>query len=428
MSENVKRISKIIVHSIIIIVVGVIVGFCLLLIVYKLPVSMMEKRVNNSTEMLMEEFDSDVILNRYQGTYMGTFTDNLMLQTAIYEKGAHSVVDRALNVYRKEVSDKEWMPGVSLINYLNDRSGEEVSYPRYWHGYLVLLKPALLIFDMAELRLFNMIFLSLLIFGIVYILQKRKKAYYNIAFLGAIFSMYPMAIYMSLSQSICVYIMLIAMLIYLQFYKKLNENDKEIYFFLILGMLTSYFDLLTYPLLPLGACLILYIILEDSKIIQGLKYIIITSIAFGFGYLMMWVGKWIVSWIFGVKTIWSDAFETIEKRCGGVENLSSLQVKIETIKRNIEMIINKPMILFLLMIIVVAAVLIKKKGFESLEKIFNKLTLCFVISLYPIFWYLFATNHSYIHYMFTFRELFISVFAVFVGLLSLSKRNRGIYG
>jgi hypothetical protein len=419
-----KNTWKIIWQSLTILIAGILLGFLFLLIAYSIPVSLMEERVSNSAEMLKGEFDQDVILERYQGTYLGTFTDCLMLQIAIYEEGEHSTIDRAVNVYRKEISEEVWMPGVSLMNYLNDRSGVEISYARYWHGYLVVLKPTLLFFDMAEIRLLNLMVLSLLTFSVGYLLQKKGKMKYNLAFFGAIFSMYPMAIYMSISQSICIYIMLMGMLFYLQFEQKIHQKNNRIYFFLILGMMTSYLDLLTYPILPLGACLLLYLILFDPKGLAGLKYIITTSFSYGLGYVMMWLGKWVLAWIFGTSNIWKDAFTTIGERSGGVEGISFFTLKIEAIKRNIEMLINKPMLLFFIIVVIIAVIAIWKQGLISLEDIIKRKGLFLLVACYPILWYAFADNHSYIHYMFTYREMFLFVFACFAWMLSLSKINR----
>lgn len=406
------KVEKKILYSIIIIIVGILLGFVLLLVAYSLPTEMMETRIKNSSKMLQEEFDNDVVLNRFEGTYLGTFTDCLMMQSAIYDTDNHSLVDSAIHIYRKEISEKIWMPGVSLMNYLSDRSGEEVSYTRYWHGYLVFLKPILLFFDLAEIRLLNLTLLSSLLLGIAYLLFKKNKGEYMIALGIAMLSIYPTGIYMSLSHSICIFIMLASMLIYLKFDKRINHDYNYIYFFLITGMMTSYMDLLTYPILPLGASLILYVSLFKPKFLEGVIYFIVSGISYFFGYVFMWVGKWMLAWVFGVRDIWKDAFTTVAKRSGGIDQLGALDSKVETITRNIGVLINKPLILLVFLFLVGIIILSIKNKKINLISSRHDILLLLILFLLPFAWYFFAANHSYIHYMFTFRSLFISVFAL----------------
>ena len=60
------------------------------------------------------------------------------------------------------------------------------------------------------------------------------------------------------------YIFLIAMIVMLLFHEKLK--NKYGYFFLIIGMMTSFFDLLTYPVATFGIPIILFFILENKSL------------------------------------------------------------------------------------------------------------------------------------------------------------------
>lgn len=64
--------------------------------------------------------------------------------------------------------------------------------------------------------------------------------------------------------------------------------------FLIIGMLTSFFDFLTYPLFTLGMPLILISVLGTFSSVQKLCDIVKNSIFWGIGYGGMWCGKWMV--------------------------------------------------------------------------------------------------------------------------------------
>ena len=55
----------------------------------------------------------------------------------------------------------------------------------------------------------------------------------------------------------------------LLFHEKLK--NKYGYFFLIIGMMTSFFDLLTYPVATFGIPIILFFILENKSLKEGIK-------------------------------------------------------------------------------------------------------------------------------------------------------------
>lgn len=407
-----KEIIKKTRNSFFIIIIGVLVGFVLLLLAYEIPTNMMEKRVSNSSEMLRREFENDVVLDRFDGTYIGTFTDCLMLQNAIYDTTEHSVFDSAIHIYRRDVSQETWEPGNSLIKYLTEHTGEEVSYTRYWHGYLTILKPALLFFDFAELRLINIMFLAILSLGVIYLLYKNDKYIYSIPFCISAFSMYPTGVYMSLSQSVCVYIMLISMIVYLKFDYKINTNYNYIYFFVVAGLITSYMDLLTYPILPFASCLILFLIMHKVQILEGIKYFLVAGLSYFVGYIFMWAGKWVLASAFGVKEIWKDVFSTIAKRSGNVENAATVYSRLEAINANLRVLYNKPLLLVCFVFLLVLLFVFMKKRLKISGEKWRQVILFLLVALIPFGWYFFAANHSYIHAAFTFRGLSITVFAV----------------
>ena len=72
----------------------------------------------------------------------------------------------------------------------------------------------------------------------------------------------PEVIGLSMQYAPIFFIMLISVFILLKFKDKLLENNNLIYYFLIIGMATSFFDLLTYPLITLRTPLIFYLLLE----------------------------------------------------------------------------------------------------------------------------------------------------------------------
>lgn len=85
---------------------------------------------------------------------LDNWTDSTMLLNAAYA-GDESTIDKAMMVYCRRIEEKN--PYESLIEeYINGETDTYVnSYGRYWHGYLVFLKPLLCIFNYRNIRQIN---------------------------------------------------------------------------------------------------------------------------------------------------------------------------------------------------------------------------------------------------------------------------------
>ena len=67
-------------------------------------------------------------------------------------------------------------PVEMLTSYLEgNTSYDEWEYPRYWHGYLAVIKPILLLFDYSDIRVFNMIIQGVLLIYIVTLMWGVKE-------------------------------------------------------------------------------------------------------------------------------------------------------------------------------------------------------------------------------------------------------------
>ena len=247
-----KKTGKIIIRNIIILLVLPFAGLLLMLLVHLLPTGKMFTNVLNSKDTIVKEFDDGLVVDGYPATLTGGFTDSLMLEFAIYNT-PHSAAWQVMNMYRAEsCTDGGWRAGESLVDYLDGSPNQhEVTYARYWHGYLVILKPLLLLASFNTIRMINGIF-QLLLLCLVIVLYTRK-GYGNIAVSLGIampFLMFTSS-FTSLSLSICLYMVLLQLLI-LPMIKPTENSGVLTTFFLVSGALTAYFDFLTYPLVTLG--------------------------------------------------------------------------------------------------------------------------------------------------------------------------------
>lgn len=423
--------GKRILQSIILLLACPIVGALLLFLVHLLPTGVMKEHLYYSQDIITKENLDEVQLPGYPASFTGNFTDCLMLEHAIYRNSQHSAFSQAMHMYRLESHYDEndpsgWSPGVSLIDYINGNpQAREVEYARYWHGYLLVLKPLLLVTSLGSIRILNAS-LSLILLGItVILLYKRSDELLSAGFVCTMPFFYYFGMYASLSQSICFYLMLISLCILLLLKKESLEKFGVINYFLLVGASTAYFDFLTYPLVTLAFPLVVYGYLYWSEIKPALIDLIKYPLAWAAGYGFMWASKWAITDLFYQDGIIKNAISTVFSRTSGAgENRISGWFAV--IKDNLAPYLNWGYA-FLLGFILVAMMLLCVICKAKLDFTKWKTALALLIpAVLPFAWYFICENHSKEHWMFTCKILSIVIFAVlaaFAKLFSYSIRN-----
>lgn len=406
MKELFKWIFKII--SILFSAIGV--GAIMMSVVYLLPTNEMKNNVQRSTALYDYEGVYPQLMSGYKMSQLDNSTDATMLLNAIYP-GSGNVVDDAMMVYRVEYPERH--PVGSLTDYANDvkRETYTISYPRYWHGYLVILKPLLLLFDVADIRVFSMILFSSLILYILKLMRKNEMDKYIPWFVVALLIINPMTIPVSFQFSSVTYIALISIIIVL---KKKKWNIKEqIILFMAIGIVTAFFDFFTFPLVGLYFPMIFLIIREEDWK-KAIQTVIMGSIMWIVGYAGMWSGKWLVGSLLTGENFLADALS----RAGhyaGAEDVTRIQI----ILKNIMVLVKWP-ILFLAFFVLSRLSIALLNGMKSKTLNWMWGIPFFIIVLAPFSWYVVAGSHSYIHYWFTYRELSVAIFAFMVGLQKIA--------
>lgn len=205
-----------IINCIFILIISILLGTILLVGVYSLPISLMKENVARSSSIFDYEGVYPQLVQGYKSSQLDNCTDAIMLGTAIEPGNGDSVVRRAM--INQRIEFKGETPVQSLNDYANDVGGKEESkfyaeYGRYWHGYLVILKPLLLLFDYGDLRYINIIFQSILIGWLVALLIEQKLKRVAVAFGISLLILNPIAVMLSLQFSSVYYLMLFACII-----------------------------------------------------------------------------------------------------------------------------------------------------------------------------------------------------------------------
>lgn len=385
---------------------GIFLGTLLLCGVYLLPMEPMRMHVAETMEQFLEEGENPFLLDGCKGSSLDNYTDAIMLGNAVYDSD-EPFYQKAMEVSRENNGLDQ--PMESLHAYV-EKSGEQdvSSYARYWHGYLIVLKPLLLFFNYYQIRFLNIIIMSEIILGIIAGLARRKMWRSVVAYIIALLGLFPMTIPSSLQYTSVFYVGNMAVLFFLWRYEFLEKKGRVLYLFFLTGMFTSFVDFLTYPLYTVGMLCALWLVLSEETFGKKLWKMASNGIAWGIGYIGMWVGKWLVGSVLTGRNLFIDALGTVATRLShgaASEVISSWMAAA----RNFYIYFNwYGIILFIILTVWVIAALFKIKGIGKGSTVWLLILLTFV----PVVWYMVAANHSYIHYWYTFRNLSVSIFAL----------------
>lgn len=351
--------------------------------------------IEHNVTMSLGEFDRGTywhVDNYMVGTMMDGQTDRLMLSNALRQE-ENSVFYNALDVS---------------------------AYPRYWHGYLVLLRPLLCIFKYKYIKYLSMILCFLLLCA-----AYRKVCELTNTGVGV-----GMVLAFGMGNLICIpllmqymsmyYITILSVLAFCTLYKR-NKNFDMGLFFLVVGSVTNFFDFLTTPLISLGFPLVLALIVcakeEKHRTRDCFWFGLKQSFLWAAGYGGTWLAKWCIASVVLQKNVLADAMENILYRTGGDAQTG----RLAAIGENLVMMFPKPAVVVVLAVALVWLVLMKRG--HAPASFVKKMLPLLCVACYPFVWYLVLSNHSQVHDYFTYRTLEVTVFAA-VAFLSMCVRWR----
>lgn len=386
---------------------GIVAGTLGLFLVYLLPVQYMQENMRESLPGVMSEGENPFLIEGYKGSSLDNYTDAIMLGSAVYESDM-PFWQKAVRVPR--AAGVEDAPMESLDHYLlGGENDQESEYARYWHGYLLLLKPLLLFLNYGQIRIVNGCVEAALIFWILREFMKRGMKWGMAAYVLSLSTMFPIVFPFSLQFSTVFYIGNIALLLVLKNHEKWEKGDKYIFFYQMIGMCTSYFDFLTYPLFTFGIPMVGCLVLSSSRNMkEKLKFFVGNGFSWGIGYVLMWMGKWMVGSVITGENLWVNALGTVSERASS-SSIGGMTGRILAVLRNGYIYFNKAGAVLALLMLIWLGICIWKchKRIFAANMWIMILTACL-----PFVWYLAAANHSYIHYWYTFRALSVSVFSL----------------
>ncbi|MGN0981717.1 MAG: hypothetical protein ACI4O0_02375 [Candidatus Limivicinus sp.] len=405
-----KSLTKIGIRLCALVLAGVILGVLLMTAVSCLPVNRIEDHVRQSAGVMESEGEYPSLLP-WVNTNLDNFTDALMLLKASYRRTEDvSPLESALMVYH--MNKGPYWSSLGNVGEGPEKEGEFLSsYPRYWHGYLVFLRPALLFLNYRELRIVNLYFQVALVSLVCVIMSRRGLGRYIIPFLLLILCQSPYTTSCSLQNSTIYYLYLLASLILVAFYQKLKDAGALPYVFALIGIATAFLDFLTYPMVSFGVPVVFCMIQEKGTLKTRLKLLAGLGTAWLIGYGGMWAGKWVAASLLTENNVIRDALEAVKMRSGG--SVKDREIPLwQTFACNVGQILKNPAAI--LVIFATAACFLRGIVKGEGKKLFTEADAVLLLAaLLPLVWYSAVQNHSFVHArLFTWREILISVFAL----------------
>lgn len=395
---------------------GAVLGALLLTLAFCLPVDRMyDSYLTNGLESIGRREGWHRYLYDYDATTLDNCTEQLMLKVAStpLPSTGENIFQKAMRCY---TVNSEWNHGLTFLQY--EWKGENLScdsYERYWHGYAVVLKPLLIVFDYTDIVFINIAMQFFMMFFLLLVLDKRNLKYLQAGFVILWIVSMQMVIMLCLDYSVCFYIYMFATLLLVCFSKCQREY---IWFFMITGMVTSYFDLLTWPLITLAVPLIVLLCMNQTESVkEKIKKGLLSAFFWGIGYIGQWMSKWVIATLVLSDNIIVDAVKQFVFRSSSSsegQDSAGQAALFRTMQRNFSVFSEKGFVIVLIMIIVYLVwYLHSRKG-----KISITIMVPFImVALFPLGWYLVTRNHSYVHYWMTWRNITISIFSISCGVL-----------
>lgn len=388
-------IGRMIGKFVIILAAGVVLGTLLLTLSYMIPVNTENRDI--SYEILDRE-------GWYPRTSTVSSEDGFFL--SFYPDVLDNSSDKIMLTLAMDSS-----AGNPLVRAMESFSEYAGSYSYYWHGYVAILRPLLFFFDFSEIRMLNGACQLLIIILLGRLIGRQKGTGYVLALTTSYILLNPRTLSMGLQYSWVFYIAYGGTLVLLYKRRFFAQKQRILYFFLITGMLTSYLDLLTYPLVTWGIPLLWWIMTqeeEERKEAEWVRSVVRSGIVWIAGYAGMWAAKWIAATAVLRRNIIKTAVEEVFLRSGtsktGMDDLAARWNAIYVNWRHYAYKIYALLLVGWLLWWVFCS--LRKKWNKS-----DKNPALFLIGLSGPVWCFVLSNHTMIHHLFTYRIFGVSILA-----------------
>lgn len=295
-------------------------------------------------------------------------------------------------------------------------------YSRYWHGYLTWLRPMLVLYTQGQLRyiymmVFFMLFCMLLVSMALHI-RRRAGIPAAVALSIALSACYLTIIPTCMQYTHVFLIAFIACIVLLRCYERVRNHLPLL--FMVVGMLTSFIDFLTAPLLTLGIPLLMCLFIENHNVDAfswkaQCRRIFVCSALWAIGYVGCWACKWILSTIVlgpGEMGVAAGKIADWTSEMGAESRWVAFDKNIRYYFR------EQGLRVYVVFAIPLAILLIRL--IRCHNPLWRRGLVYLPVCIYPYLWYLVVNGHSHYHPFFSHRIQAITAFGVLLFLIDLA--------
>lgn len=282
-------------------------------------------------------------------------------------------------------------------------------YARYWHGYEVVLRPLLCVFNYWQIRTINYVALTVLAAATLLLLYRRLGARCALTFAATLVASNFMIVPMALQFSSCYYIALAGMCLVLADTRLTRNAENCMLTFFTIGAICSYIDLLTTPVITLGLPLVVVCLMRrQTKLATALGY----CCSWMAGYSLLWASKWIIAWAVTGYDVVANAMDAAATRVGDTIVFGGVEMPMSTfidmIAGKVAAVANPIIVVAALAVMVGAAVW---WAYRSRRMLMSERCIV-LIALMPLLWFAVLKNHSIQHIFFTWRDWILTLWGM----------------
>lgn len=378
-----------------------------------------------STSYLREKQLFAFILDGRFQTIQDNYADSMLLNVIYHQDSKQpwkTLIEAPYYDSHKQVIQEE------LWKSIDEDLTPNQEYARYWHGSMVLLRPLLLFFSILEIRfLLGACALFCLLCSCV-ILWRKQAAATAVCILAGYVLVHGWMSFFCI-EYVTTFLVLSWILLAILFLdgKKQELFQKDIrWLFSIAGVITCFFDFLTTETIVFTIPVFLIFTFYYQRCgTENIKTLVKQFFSYAFVFGISYAGMFFIKWIFAALSMGKGAFQGIllvaaERIQGDIgaglmstANTSTWERYLGDLWRNLGCLFlfkehlefREVLLVCIFTIIVVFSFVYLFRKNESKRCGYILLTL----GMLPIIRFLVLSNHSFLHFFFTYRALWISV-------------------
>lgn len=383
--------------------------FALLLAAYALPGAPVRAHVYTSAQLVAQEglYPEYFGIKLFQ---MDNYTDTIMLFEAATADETDPLTAMMTNT-AYNVDNFETLAD-DLQAYL---TGDDTvtltpfSYARYWHGYLIWVRPLLCVTGYSGVRVVQYIALFVLLAAVLSRLRRRcglrAAVWFALSQLAVTVFWVPHQIQyftcFAIAYAGCVWVL-----------GKPRRSDTLCLALLVLGAVTAFCDLLVTPVITLGLPLACWLLEPQQRLRAGKAQCALAAggcLCWGVGYSLCWASKWVLAGLVTGQNVIADALHQAGVRTAA-DTWHGMELTWGNILRFIYSTLQAHGLLLPLLAVLLLAALLFAFSVRSRAALGRAMPLL-LAALLPLLWFAALRTHSIQHGWFTWRALGLTLFA-----------------